>query len=377
MKEQQFVKQGRAALEIAQEELNRQKREIAEREKRLNDVRTGFRGKEYDLWCLHAPTQQRERKVARPQRKPIIMVANLKGGVGKTTLTANLAAHFSGKGKRVLLIDVDYQGSLSNMMLSADGVASIPNPNVIRALSAGADISSFRRAVHPFANELKGSSIISAEYELAGFENQMMVEYLLQDGKDDCRYRLADLLHAEGISDTFDIAFIDSPPRLTAAAINAFCASTHLLIPTVYDRLSSEAVGKFLAGARTLRSALNHDLDLLGIVGMLTLYQDRLVDREKNAKQVAIAHVTKEWSPNHYFFERHIPRKAAIAEAAGQELAYFSNPKDSTVKVWFDELGAEVSERLGWDSQRPRLAERTVHRAVPYDTGNQPLAAAS
>ncbi|MEA3198541.1 MAG: hypothetical protein QOF32_2593, partial [Gammaproteobacteria bacterium] len=54
MKEQQFVKQGRAALELAQEALNLQEEEIAEREKRLNDVRTGFRGKEYDLWCLHA-----------------------------------------------------------------------------------------------------------------------------------------------------------------------------------------------------------------------------------------------------------------------------------------------------------------------------------
>lgn len=58
----------------------------------------------------------------RQRHKPIIMVANLKGGVGKTTLTANLAAFFSERGKRVLLIDCDYQGSLSNMLLSADGV---------------------------------------------------------------------------------------------------------------------------------------------------------------------------------------------------------------------------------------------------------------
>ena len=51
-----------------------------------------------------------DRALRRQRRSPIIMVANLKGGVGKTTLTANLAAYFSANGKRVLY-NVDYQGS--------------------------------------------------------------------------------------------------------------------------------------------------------------------------------------------------------------------------------------------------------------------------
>ena len=73
------------------------------------------------------------------------------------------------------------------------------------------------------------------------------------------------------MGDEFDVALIDAPPRLTAATINGFCASTHLLVPTVYDKLSAEAVGTFLNGVRTLKNALNTQIDLLGVVGTLKI----------------------------------------------------------------------------------------------------------
>src|SRR6266436_2595638 len=148
----------------------------------------------------------------RQRQKPVILVANLKGGVGKSTLVANLAAYFREAGKRVIVIDGDYQGSLSNMLLAADGCD-----------------------------------------------------------------RAANLLLSNGVADEYDIALIDAPPRLTAATINGFCASTHLLVPTVYDKMSAEAVGTFLHGVRTLKSALNTQIDLLGVVGTLTHRQDSLV----------------------------------------------------------------------------------------------------
>jgi cellulose biosynthesis protein BcsQ len=360
---ERFYRQGVAALKQAQETLEQQKETISEREQRLDDVRNAFNGKEHDLWCIHParePDGYNEKMKSYQRRKPIIMVANLKGGVGKTTLTANLAAYFNEAGQRVLLVDVDYQGSLSNMMLSADGVEDV-SEKIKELLVPDADASAFELANHRFTKRLKNSSIITTKYEFASFENKLMIEYLLQDDENDRRYRLAKLLLNEQVSETFDIAIIDAPPRLTAGTINAFCASTHLLVPTLYDKLSAEAVGTFLDGARKLRASLNHEIDLLGVIGMLTYQQDRLIEREENARRLAISQVSKTWSTNHYFFERHIPRKSKIAEAAGEDIAFYC---DATVRHLFEELGAEISGRLDLSKDRPRTSRRSQSASV-------------
>ena len=338
-------------LDIRDRLLRKAVDEIKFREQKLNSVRTAFIGKEHDFWCIHPVRKPAhyDHKLWVQRGKPIITIANLKGGVGKTTLTANLAGFFSQVGIRVLLIDVDYQGSLSNMLLSADQVLEV-SADINGLLEPKSDASTFIGSVRKFEKVLAGSAIVSSRYELATCENRLMIEYLLQEDLDDGRYRLAQVLLDEGVSSTFDIALIDAPPRLTAGTINALCASTHLLIPTVYDKLSAEAVGTFLNGVQVLKSNLNPRMDLLGVIGTLTSQQGGLNTREQQAKNIAIEQVQRTWGANHYFFERHIPRRAAIAAAAGESLAYFN---DDTVKKWFDELGNEVLERLNLAPSEP------------------------
>src|SRR5215510_4511794 len=336
---------------------------LKEREQKLDEVRGAFVGQEYDLWCLHAarpPSGQNyyeARMRQRQRQKPVILVANLKGGVGKSTLVANLAAYFKEAGKRVLVIDGDYQGSLSNMLLTADGRDQV-SPEINKLLEPGSGATSFQSARHLFQRKLSGGSmIVASTYALATMENRLMIEYLLGDDRryDDGRYRLANILLSDEVGDTFDLALIDAPPRLTAATINGFCASTHLLVPTVYDKMSAEAVGTFLQGVRTLKGALNHQIDLLGVVGTLTQRQDALVPREQNARNMARDQDAQVWGANFHMFERHIPRKSTIAEVAGEDIAYY---RDQVVRGWFDALGGEIAARL-WPQPAAQPAQTT------------------
>jgi cellulose biosynthesis protein BcsQ len=351
--EKKFARQT-IRMDQAKEELRKRREDLEARERKLDDVRNAFRGKEHDLWCIHEPRRPEsyDVRLAQFQRtKPIILVANLKGGVGKSTLSANLAAYFSASGKRVLLIDADYQGSLSNMLLSADGVEEASS-EINKLLETGSNAATFQSAVHNFRTKLAGCSLISSKYELASIENRLMIEHLLQEEKsrdDDGRYRLARLLLSDEVSRTFDIVLIDAPPRLTAATINGFCAATHLLVPTVYDKLSAEAVGTFLGGVKTLQRSLNHGIEFLGVVGMLTTQQGSLNPREQNAVNIVRDQATKVWGPHLYFFDRHIPRRAAVANVAGEDIAYLCDP---TVKGWFDQLGADISSRI-WPYTAP------------------------
>src|SRR5262245_60616338 len=343
---------------------------LKEREQKLDEVRGAFVGQEYDLWCLHAarpPSGQNyyeARMRQRQRQKPVVLVANLKGGVGKSTLVANLAAYFKEAGKRVLVIDGDYQGSLSNMLLTADGRDQV-SPEINKLLEPGSGAASLQSARYLFQRKLSGGlMIVASTYALATMENRLMIEYLLGDDRryDDGRYRLANILLTDEVGDAFDLALIDAPPRLTAATINGFCASTHLLVPTVYDKMSAEAVGTFLQGVRTLKNRLNTQIGLLGVVGTLTHRQDALVPREHNARNMAKDQVARAWSPNFHIFERHIPRRSAIAEAAGGDIAFY---RDETVRGLFAALGAEIAGRLWPQAAAVEPARPRVPRATP------------
>ena len=295
-----------------------------------------------DLWRLHAPKPpEKLAERLRASRTKIVLVGHLKGGVSKTTLLANLTAYFDGKGKRVLAIDFDYQGSLTTTLIRAAG-KKLTGPYsdlLIAGKIAPEDLLTAAEVLHPL---LSNSSLIPASYRLTLRENQQLIRWLLDGGETDTRYILAELLLSPELQNAYDLVLIDMGPRLTTASVCALAACTHVIVPTILDQLSAEAVGSFLSQIRALTGEMKTGLNAVSVVGTMTRQQDLSQD---NKQAIAIIQgALQKWDGDAQMLLPNIPFKQSFINCAGTDIAML---KDPDVKELFDELGAVVSRRIG------------------------------
>jgi chromosome partitioning protein len=199
------------------------------------------------------------------------------------------------------------------------------------------------RSILKKETKLPHTKIITSYYPFGKLENKLHLKWLIDDSfKTDIRHVLAKSVRTPEVRKNFDAVIFDCPPRLTTGTVNALCASTHLLVPTVLDKLSGEAVGPTLQTAKRLMNKLNPDLQLLGVVGNLTR-QDEPGQIEREASEmVRLALETDGWGERR-MFKRTIPRRAAVANVAGEDIAYLCN---ADFRKLFDELGVELVEAL-------------------------------
>lgn len=241
---------------------------------------------------------------------PIISVVNLKGGVGKTTLTANLGATLARRGYRVLLVDLDYQGSLTSLCLSPGEYDEARKArrfvqDILRDGAVDLPREIFRNAVRLEDLDVGHAFLLGADDGLDEVESQALARRLSGSPVDDARFRLRSALHDPAIRREYDVVLLDCPPRLSTGCVNALAASDYALIPVVPEPISAEATPRLLAWLKNFQRSCCQQLSILGVVGnRVKFYQDQPVRRQLDLWNRLKDDCSQAWGADVRFFDR-------------------------------------------------------------------------
>jgi chromosome partitioning protein len=238
-----------------------------------------------------------------------IAIINQKGGTGKTSTTVNLGVALAQLGKKVVLVDLDTQGNLSYSF----GV-SIERGTIGNVLQS-------EQTLQAILVEKEGVSIAPSSAALADVE----ISLVNKIGRE--RYLKDKLKELSG----FDYCFIDCPPSLSILTINALNAADEVLIPVQMEVLSLEGLSLLLDTANEVRSVLNTNLKICGIIPFM-------FDKRRNLSREVLEQLKKVLNDSVYIFNAKVRECVKIAEAPSfaqsvMKYAPYSNGAEDFVKL--------------------------------------------
>jgi chromosome partitioning protein len=202
----------------------------------------------------------------RPARTRVMVVANQKGGVGKTTTTVNVAAALAQHGLRVLVIDLDPQGNASTA-LGIDHHRG--TPSTYDVVVDGAPLADVVKA----SPEVDGLFVVPATIDLAGAEIEL-VSMVAREGRLRRAIQAYPLITSEGgDQERLDYVLIDCPPSLGLLTLNALVAGDEMLIPIQAEYYALEGLGQLVETVDMVKAHLNPELAISTI--LVTMYDAR------------------------------------------------------------------------------------------------------
>ncbi len=253
---------------------------------------------------------------------------NQKGGVGKTTLTINLARALNLKGKRILLVDADPQANASSGL----GVRVSKGKSFYQALVEG-NPEPFLMEIHPDFYLLPSCiDLVGLELELAKEENR---EFLFRNLFYNSTW--------QGIpfGQAFDFIFFDSPPSLSLITVNILTCVEGVVIPLQCEYYALEGLSLLVRTVRKITQSFNPQLRLFGLV--LNMYDGRNRLNQEVAEEVKkhFAWLT---------FQTFIPRSIKVSEAQSHGKSILDYDPNHKVSKAFRNLAEEFlikTEKIG------------------------------
>lgn len=257
----------------------------------------------------------------------VLAFSSRKGGVGKSTSAANVAAALADRGRRVLLVDIDTSSALARAFgRRVDPAATTLTEVLLDGRGVG-------EALLPLGENLV---LLPGDERLAVAASELPARDRL-----DWHARLAETL--EGAGPLAEIAIVDTPPSLDTLTLLAMTAAGALLIPTQIESASAQAVRETLRVALRLRGdgtrrAYNPDLRVLGILptfGELRTRHSRRLLADIHAEFAPLP----VWEP--------IPFTVRVRESVAAGVPVVRYAPDSTAALAYRRVAARIEEALG------------------------------
>ena len=255
----------------------------------------------------------------------VIICANQKGGVAKTTSVVNIGVGLARLGKKVLVIDNDPQGSLTEAL-------GYPEPNKMKITLA--TIMEWVLNEEEFdltagiLHHKEGVDLLPGNKELTGVETSligiMSSETVLKE-------------YIEMIRDKYDYILVDCSPNLGQLTLNALVAADEVIIPVQAAYLPLKGLEQLLITISRVKRKMNQNLQILGI--LITMVDYRTV----NANEITEV-LYQHYGDKLHIFEQTIPMSVKAAEAAAEGVSIFTHDGKGKVALAYGTITEEVAD---------------------------------